>query len=367
MCIMNKTRSVSKSKNRGDGLGTKRFMTGATAPWSDLDPHLLYLVMMQLGAFDFFAFSGVCKSWRSLALSNKIRFMSSRPTMSIWIIEQGNKREYSMNDFDGREFKFRIPKSSGKTCVGLTCGYLVLFGLKPREFWLMNPITRHGFRFPKVPRDLEPNRDGIRAILVFSPSISAWVLVVFRRFLSEIWFSIAGKGSWSYVSSEEGFFDLHEFKGKIYAIDTDACLYELGLDPDPKLTLLKIKNVLDPDLRLPEIVCSGENFYFMENFWEYVYVVHELDFDEMKWVSPNENTMDEYAFFVSELKHSAAIKRELWSDSWLPYYKKYGFRYISRNGMFFNKDIWYFPHDCLKVNLKHEKRPNHENLDEWCQ
>ncbi|KAL7607329.1 hypothetical protein Lser_V15G16132 [Lactuca serriola] len=356
---MTKTRSLPKSQNRGDGCSRKRSMTRGAAPWSDLDYHLLYLVMMQLGAFDFVAFSGVCKSWRSVALSNKTRFMASTPPISIWIIEQGNKREYTLQDFDGKKFKFRIPKSSGKTCVGVTCGYLVLFGLKPREFWLINPITRHGLGFPKVPRDLEPVPDEeeadevrVRAILVFSPSISLWVLVVLCRCTSEIWFSIAGKAEWDYVSSPSGIIDVHDFKGKIYAIDINSRLYELGFDPEPKLMLLKTKNILDSDMVFMEFVCSGENLYAMECFSFDEYEVHELDFGEMKWVSPNKKTMEEYAFFASDLKHSATIKRELWSDSWLQFHKKSAYNYKSGNGVFFNADVWYFPHDCLNVDLK---------------
>ncbi|XP_023759286.1 uncharacterized protein LOC111907713 [Lactuca sativa] len=236
---MTMSKSVTKSQNYGDGC------TSGASPWSDLDHDLLYLVMMQLGAFDFIAFSGVCKSWRSLALSNKTRFMASRPPMPIWIFEQAIEKEYSAEDFDGRQVKMHIPKSGGKTCVGLTCGYLVMFGRKPREFWLMNPITRHGFRFPKVPSNLDPDPEEVRAILVFSPSISAWVFVVLCRYTSKIWFSIAGKREWNYVSSTSDIIDLLDFKGKIYAIDDDSCLYELRLDPKPKLMLLKTKNILE--------------------------------------------------------------------------------------------------------------------------
>ncbi|CAH1443472.1 unnamed protein product [Lactuca virosa] len=325
---MTKTGSVSKSQNRGDGCSRKRSMTVGAAP------------------------CGVCKSWRSLALSNKTRFMESKPPVSIWISEQGNKREYSLHEFDGREFKFLIPKSSRKTCVGLTCGYLVLFRRKPRDFWLMNPITRHGLRFPKVPSYLEPDEEGVRAILVFSSSISAWVLVVLCRCTSRIWFSISGKAEWNYVSSISSIIDLHDFKGKIYAIDMGSRLYELGLDPEPKLMLLKTKNILEADLVFLEFVCSSETLYAMECISFHEYEVHELDFGEMKWVSPNKKIMEEYAFLASDLKHSAAIKRELWSNSWLQHYEKCAYNYTSGNGVFFNETIWYFPNDCLKVDLK---------------
>ncbi|CAH1439599.1 unnamed protein product [Lactuca virosa] len=235
---------------------------------------------------------GVCKSWRSVALSNKTRFMASRPPMPIWIFEQAMEKEYSAEDFDGRQVKMHIPKSGGKTCVGLTCGYLVMFGRKPLEFWLMNPITRHGLRFPKVPSYFDPDPEEVRTILVFSPSIAAWVFVVLCRYTSKIWFSIAGKREWDYVSSTSDIIDLLDFNGKIYAIDDDSCLYGLRLDPKPKLMLLKTKNILESDSDFLQLVSSGENIYAVECL-SFDNQVHKLDLDEMLWVSPEEKTLDE--------------------------------------------------------------------------
>ena len=156
-------------------------------------------------------------------------------------------------------FRFNV-----RTCVGLTCGYLVLYGRKSCDFLLMNPITRHGIRFPKVPKNLAPYKEGVRAILVFSPSRSAWVFVVLCKLTCKIWFSIAGKGEWDYVSLNSGITDLHEFNRKIYVIDMESRLYEMELDLGPKLTLLKTKNVLESNLVFPEFVSSGENLYAVE-------------------------------------------------------------------------------------------------------
>ncbi|KAL4585850.1 hypothetical protein LXL04_010476 [Taraxacum kok-saghyz] len=308
---MGKRRGVSISKNRDDG-----------GPWSDLNHDLLNLVMMKLETIDFPAFSTVCKPWRSLALPNKSMFMASRPPMALWISERPYyRKEYSLEDLGGKMFKIQLPKSRGRYFVGLTCGYLVLYGRKSCDFMLLNPITRHGIRFPKLPSALIRDQDRVRAILVFSPSRSAWVFVVLCRFTSKIWFSIAGKGEWDYVSSIFGIVDLHEFKGKIYALDTESCLYELRLDPEPTLMLLNTKNVLESDLMFLEFVSSGENLYAVEGFDFDEYVAHKLDFGEMKWVSQEENPNEEFAFFVSDLKHSAAFKPGLWSesDSWLRY------------------------------------------------
>ncbi|CAH1416113.1 unnamed protein product [Lactuca virosa] len=319
-------KAKSTSNSHGNASSRKSFWTSDNsggAPWSDLNHGLLFLVLMQLGAFDFLSFSGVCKSWRSVALSKKTRFMASRPPMAIWITKHGNKKEYCVEDFEGRNSIILLPKSDRRTCVGLTCGYLVLFGRRSHDFWLVNHITRHGLHFPNAPYSVSPNQEGVRAILrvkengiVFTLSIPSVIL--------------------------------HEFKGKIYAIDADSFVHEIGLDPEPKLILLKANNFLGYRLEFMEFVCTDENLYAMECFPDNKFKVHELDFGEMKWVSPKKETMEEYAFFVSGLKHSAAIKRELLSDSWLRY-KRNAYSDTSGNGMFFTADTWYIPNEWLKV------------------
>ncbi|KAL4585847.1 hypothetical protein LXL04_010473 [Taraxacum kok-saghyz] len=347
--MVKKKTHVSKIQNHGGG-----------PPWSDFNRDVLNLVMMELGVVDFVSFSGVCKSWRSLALANKIRFMACKPPMELYFItEWSNKTDvYSLVDFKGRRFKILLPESGGRRCVGLTCGYLVFLVTKSCDILLMNPITRHVIGFPPVPCNnfypSSPTRIGVTVILVFSQSTFTWVLVVLRRHTTKIWFSIAGKGEWGSISSYYRIIDVHECKGKIYALDTELRLYELGLDLEPKLTLLKTKNTFGRNLMFPEFVSSGENLYAMERFswYERDYKIHKLDFGEMKWVSPDENSTEDYVFFVCERKHNAAIKPGLWSESgsWL----RYKNRRSSGNIMFLNTGMWYFPHDCLKVNFIHE-------------
>ncbi|KAL4585852.1 hypothetical protein LXL04_010478 [Taraxacum kok-saghyz] len=327
---MAKTRSMARNHNHDDASNRKRIKTwdnGSVAPWSDLNHDLLILVMMKLEAIDFLSFSGVCKFWRSVALPNKSMFMASRPPMMLWISERPNKRkEYSLEDLKEKLFKVRLPKSGSRTCVGLTCGYLVLYGRKSCDFLLMNPITRHGICFPKVPSALFPDPIGERTILVYSPSRSAWVFVVLCKLTRKIWFSIAGKGEWDYVSSNCCLIDLHEFKGKIYAIDYESRLYEVGLDLEPKLMLLNTKNTFGRNLIFPEFVSSGANLYAMESMHKSYCnkKVYKLDFGEMKWVFQVKNPTEDFVFFISDWKYSAAIKPGLWSesDSWLRF--KYG-------------------------------------------
>ncbi|KAL4563919.1 hypothetical protein LXL04_027968 [Taraxacum kok-saghyz] len=296
---------------------------------------------------------GVCKSWRSFALSNNKTFMASKPPMTIRIRASSEDEWCRMEDFEGTKFKTIIPHLSGRICVGSTCGYLILFGKETRDFWLVNPVTRHQLHFPNysiyVSNATISKR--MRGILVFSPSISGWVFILLHKKLS---FCIAGKRGWNHVSSNIGISDLHVFKGKIYILHNDCSLCELTLNQNQKRkwTLLETKNLVHPYLFKPRLVSSSENLYVMTDSGLWPKQVLELDFGEMKWVSPDKK-IQEYVLFVSFLNPSAAIKRESWADPpiRLPSYDYFIDDDKSRKCMFYYQWVWYFPHDCLNVNL----------------
>ncbi|KAL4563918.1 hypothetical protein LXL04_027966 [Taraxacum kok-saghyz] len=366
---MAKKRSMTRKQNHNDDASSsssssssssrkriKSFDTTNVAPWSDVDHDVLYLVMMQLGFVDFFAFSGVCKSWRSVALSNKNTFMASKPPISICIRDPSEDEWCHLEDFQGTKFKTIIPHLSGRICVGSTCGYLILFGRETRDFWLVNPVTRHQLHFPDysiyvtdAKRMRVTNR--MSGVLVFSPSISGWVFILLYKTLS---FCIAGKRGWNHVSSAIPIADLHVFKGKMYIVRKDCSLCELTLNQNQKRkwTLLETKNSPNPYLFKPRLVSSSENLYVMTGPEVWPKKVLELDFGEMKWVSPDKK-LQEYALFVSYLNPTAAIKRESLAG---PREQLKGSEYFlddekSRKCMFYHQWVWYFPHDCLNVNL----------------
>ncbi|XP_023740508.1 uncharacterized protein LOC111888612 [Lactuca sativa] len=283
---MVKTRSMTRNESK------KRFKTcddddDDPAPWSDLNHELLFTVMMQLGVVDFPAFSGVCKSWRSFALSNKNKFMQSRPPISISIFSESNDENfnYYLDDIntEGRSFNSILPQSGGRTCVGFTCGHLILFGSKTHDFWLLDPVTKHGVYFPNIPSSVSENPAKIRGFLVFSRSKSEWVFVMTDG-STNIWYSISGEGEWNHVSSTSPIVDLRAFNGKMYAMDNARHLCELTINPEPKLLILETKNF--PNFpKHQQFYKSRENLCVMGYFPEgYYYEYHKLDFEEMKWV-----------------------------------------------------------------------------------
>ncbi|KAI3796656.1 hypothetical protein L1987_39335 [Smallanthus sonchifolius] len=172
---------------------TRKLNSDASASWSNLDHDLLFVIMMHLGPFDFLAFSGVCKSWRSFAFSNWNTFMVSKQPMCLSISTRMNNKEFYLEDYNRRRRKTTIPHSNGRICIGITCGYIIFFGRKTYDFWLVNPFTRKELHFPGFPFAKTPIPQYLRGILVFSPSMSWWVFVVSLKFSNEISFSLPGK------------------------------------------------------------------------------------------------------------------------------------------------------------------------------
>ncbi|KAM0010291.1 putative F-box protein [Helianthus debilis subsp. tardiflorus] len=73
-------------------------------------PEILLLIMMRLGIVDFLAFSGVCKLWWTIALTNRKKFLLSRQRMAIRISTRvANRKECCLEDCDGRVFRTILP------------------------------------------------------------------------------------------------------------------------------------------------------------------------------------------------------------------------------------------------------------------
>ncbi|CAH1448015.1 unnamed protein product [Lactuca virosa] len=109
---MAKTRSMTRNqKNHDDASSSSRKRPESCASWSDFDHNLLaFLVLMQLGVVDYLSFGGVCKSWRSLAVSNRNMFMGTRPPISISsICCHAYENTYYLVDFEGRKLKIPPP------------------------------------------------------------------------------------------------------------------------------------------------------------------------------------------------------------------------------------------------------------------
>ncbi|KAL4579099.1 hypothetical protein LXL04_015234 [Taraxacum kok-saghyz] len=331
MCL----RRIYKNENHDDSSENWLNTCDKGAYWTDLNPDALLLVMMQIGVFDFVAFSGVCKWWRSFALSNKCKFMASKSAISVRISTYiCEKKTYCyLEDLEGTKFKTRVPYSAnspgdipctaGTPSLGLTCGYLILYGRENNDFWLVNPITKHKLHFPNYPftYNFGPPSQLTNVIVVFSRSISKWVVVVIDdcNFINTLFFSIDGQGTWNRVSSTFPIIDLESFRGRIYTLSNASHLCELRLDPQPELMLLETKN-FPIFSRCKKLVSSCKNLHLREYLSKDSFKVHRLNFDEMNWMSC-EKESEECAFIHSTLKQRVALthpKGKLFTSWYIP-------------------------------------------------
>ncbi|PWA39323.1 F-box domain-containing protein [Artemisia annua] len=353
---MAKTRSMTRKQKR-----LKTSEDGGSASWSDLFRDLLIIVMMRLGLVDFVSFSGVCKRWRSIAHSEWKTFMGCKVPMCMFFFTS-NRRGLRLEDFEGRRFKTIRRHVTHRTCVGSTRGYLIMFGSLIRDFWLVNPITRHEFHFTDFPWNQDTYHPAyLRGILVYSRSMSGWVFVVSHKLSNTISFSLAGKHTrWNHIFSSVPILDMHLFKGKIYSLNILTDLCEVKLEPEPTLLLIRIKNFTMPKTDQIELVSSGKNLYVVGWVTKSMYKVLEVNFDTMEWENP-EKTVGQYAFYFSGMCTSSAAASAIEPNTQAcgrgrtqsniicfrsedQIKKESGLRTLATN-------MWYFPQDCLNVKL----------------
>ncbi|KAK9051554.1 hypothetical protein SSX86_028181 [Deinandra increscens subsp. villosa] len=333
---------------------------GDSGSWSYLIHDILISIISRLGVIDFVSISCVCKSWRTFALLNRKMFMLSRQPMSIRIYPEVPKKKVCyLEDLQGRKFKTILPRSSGRIFLGLVSGYLILFGWKARDFKLVNPITRHELHFPRFDFYKIPAPEHFGCILAFSSKMSKWVFVVSVRYSSEVSFSFSREraywtGGWTRLSSDFPIRDLHFFQGKIYALSDDILLCEVRLSPTPTLTLLKMKNYVNSEVKFSHLTTWGEKLYVV-GYHPLVRfcAVFEVDFDQMRWLNSEiALALKENVCFVKFFK-SCVAKLEFWTDS-CGQFEWFGTDKNNNKRIHITEDMWYCPHKCLDVNLLHE-------------
>ncbi|KAK9051555.1 hypothetical protein SSX86_028182 [Deinandra increscens subsp. villosa] len=333
----------------------------SSSSWSYLIHDILIAIISRLGVIDFVAFSCVCKSWRTVALSNRNMFMLSRQPMHIRISSRLDKnKKCSLEDLEGRKFTTILPRSSDTTFLGLVSGYVILLGWKTRYFRLVNPITRHELLFPRFPFYRVPDRpENFRCVLFFSSTMSRWVFVVSVRFSRDVSFSFSSDpanwranstAKWTHLDSDFPICDLHFFQGKIYALcNKGFCLSEVRLSPTPTLTLLKMKIFVNLEFIRPELTTVGEKLYVVSHHSSNRSSrIVEIEVNQMRCVKPTK-ALKEYALFA-KINKSRVTMLEHWLGI-CEQYERFGTHKNDNEGIRYTKYMWYYPHKCLDVNL----------------
>ena len=228
-------------------------------PWLDLPEPMLDLITKSLGPIDYLMFGCVCRTWRSYVATYKKGFLASQPPLVLFLSTHARRACYFYSIFDRKLYKAILPNLIGKSCLGITCGYLVLKDKEGRtdsQIWLLNPFTRHELRFPSPPKTY------CHFILAaLATPLPEFVLIAFCRWQPYFQFHRSTDVHWTVYDYNDKFsssprpnpwmiIDGAVFKGKVYVLTSHAEIGILNLNSHPYVTLLKVKGIADLNCRL---------------------------------------------------------------------------------------------------------------------
>ncbi|KAM3761578.1 hypothetical protein ACB098_01G278800 [Castanea mollissima] len=294
-------------------------------PWSELHEVLLHLIANQLGAIDYLMFGCVCKGWRLYVAAHRKEFMASQPPLLVFLSTQAKRACHFYSIFDRRLYKAILPSLVGKTCSGLSCGYLVLEDRKKRadsEIWLLNPFTRHELRFSRPPNPYS-------FIILASLATPLWeyVIIAFDRWSPFLQLCRFTDVNWTVYNSENfqgsptnspwWFVDGVVFKGKIYVLTDHGEIGVLNLNPHPYVTLLEIQSIGCSSFELYLLAFDEQLFMIRRVVSIAKKEVYELNFSKMEWVKM-QNFKDQALFLNSDYKSSGFSNITRWRGSQQP-------------------------------------------------
>jgi len=196
-------------------------------PWPDLPEPMLDLITKSLGPIDYLMFGCVCRTWRSYVATYKKGFLASQPPLVLFLSTHARRACYFYSIFDRKLYKAILPNLIGKSCLGITCGYLVLKDKEERtdsQIWLLNPFKRHELRFPSPPKTY------CHFILAaLATPLPEFVLIAFCRWQPYFQFRRSKDVHWTVYDYNDKFnssprhnpwmiIDGAVFKGKVYVL-----------------------------------------------------------------------------------------------------------------------------------------------------
>ncbi|KAL4653618.1 hypothetical protein ACB092_01G317700 [Castanea dentata] len=290
-------------------------------PWPDLPEPMLDLITKSLGPIDYLMFGCVCRTWRSYVATYKKGFLASQPPLVLFLSTHARRACYFYSIFDRKLYKAIPPNLIGKSCLGVTCGYLVLKDKEERtdsQIWLLNPFTRHELRFPSPPKTY------CHFILAtLATPLPEFVLIAFCRWQPYFQFCRSTDVHWTVYDYNDKFnssprhnpwmiVDGAVFKGKVYVLTSHAELGILNLNSHPYVTLLKVKGIADLNCRLQfRLLASDEQLLMIRGIIEFDYhTVFELNFLKMKWVQ--RQSIGDQALFLGHRTGSGLYNITRW-------------------------------------------------------
>ncbi|KAK1369988.1 hypothetical protein POM88_036080 [Heracleum sosnowskyi] len=304
-----KRKRLSRKNNRTWGL------------WATLPDNLLLSVMLLLNIVDYFAFSGVCRSWRSVATKWRDYYMERQKPLVVVKSKHAKKSCFLYNVFQGEKYKALLPNLRGNVFVGISCGYVVTLD-RNSGFWLINLMTRHQLRFPLLPEDKMYIVDtDFYSLLVKSTRRSRFFMFAFSSFSNYVLLSQDGGKRWKVFTLPHitmGIADLKVFEKKIYVLSFRA-QYICVMDPSsgevkPFKTNIRIERhcvstqlvILHNQLCMRTVSWLNSNRDYEKN------LLYRLDMTKMVWVQKEE--MGKYSLFADHW-NATAVDASDWGSS----------------------------------------------------
>ncbi|KAK1266627.1 hypothetical protein QJS04_geneDACA019339 [Acorus gramineus] len=126
---------------------------GELRDWCNLPDGPLLSILERLTSLgDFFAFSHVCREWRSVSEVRKMEYMATQPPLVCANLSYGGFYSWK----EERLYKKEVLKVKGEKIAGFSHGFLISLRFKHGEayFALVNPVTGVEVmaRFPVLPK-----------------------------------------------------------------------------------------------------------------------------------------------------------------------------------------------------------------------
>ncbi|XP_050258262.1 uncharacterized protein LOC126703335 [Quercus robur] len=224
--------------------------------------------------------------------------MASQPPLLVFLSTQAKRASYFYSIFEQRLYKAKLRNLNGKSCFGITRGYLVMEDNKKRadsQIWLLNPFTRHELHFPSPPNPYS------RLILAsLATPLQEFVIIAFCIWYPSLQFFRLKDLSWTVHDYSDKFngcrgpspwaiVDGAVLMGKLYVLTSYAEIGVLNLNSTPYGTLLEVKNtgylhrglqLLAYDEQLLMIYGLMNGIGIMKEECQ----VYELNFMKMEWM-----------------------------------------------------------------------------------
>jgi hypothetical protein len=264
-------------------------------PWSELPEDLVNLITKRLGAIDYLMFGCVCRGWRLYVEHTGKSLWPSQPPLVVFLSMHAQRACYFYSIFDQRSYKATLPNLIGKSCFGLTCGYLVMVDKKKEthsQIWLLNPFTRHECCFPSPPY---PYCSVVLASLALP--LQDFVIIAIGIWCPFLLFCRSTDVNWTVYDYNDKFegsptdgprwsVDVAVSKGKIYVLTNLGEIAVLNLNSHSYVTLLEVKSIGGWIIGL-QLLAFDEQLLLIRSFdpcRNKENHVYELNFLKMEWV-----------------------------------------------------------------------------------